>query len=412
MKKNIFHFFLLVIVVSSSFAQNHKVYCKTQQGECDKGLKEEGTITNGKKEGYWKYYYCCVIRQDVMEEGQYENDKRKGIWKYYDVGGYMSKVVTFVDGLENGDFTGYHMGGELKYTGHYADGKLKVRREFYREGQKKIIENFETGEITTYYQNGQIESDGFYEKENWRFKTKELKEYYQNGKLKRIGIFNNDKETGMWKMYHSNGKLKATGEMGNGLRIGKWLQYHDNGQLSGSGEYLANNPLSNSWITYDNKGQKNGINCPEPTEWDYLYLCNTISNRIKPNDATNYLTGYEEKLGLLAAVDAKKDNPEDIKKKMQNFWNAYKTKCKCDAINFIVPNGNILKFLVEQNMFDTQEILIEEYGLDFNFIDPADNINLLDFLITRKARYKSSSLENKYQQLIDLLISIGGKTSK
>ena len=57
-----------ITCATSSWAQNHKVFCDKNE----KYLKEEGTITNGKKEGFWKFYNKDT--GTFIDSVEYEND--------------------------------------------------------------------------------------------------------------------------------------------------------------------------------------------------------------------------------------------------------------------------------------------------------------------------------------------------
>ena len=401
---------LLINWTISVTAQNHRVMCDNSNSLCNKGLLEEGTITNGKKEGYWKFFYCCLIKQDVSEEGRYENDLRIGLWKFHSVDGYVYQIVPYVNGLRNGDFTGYHQFGEIQYKGTYKNDELVGERtEFYKNGKIKGIENFNTGETTFYYENGKIKETGFYTLKEWE-KTNEWKEYYENGKLKSVGSFANSERNGLWKEYYSNGKINTSGEMLTSRRFGKWEIYFDNGQLNGTGMYKeGGEPLADSWVTYDRNGQKNGINIPEPNDYEIRLLCSGAANRLKPKDINNYVIHFEERLAIMSGVNVDKDSREVIIKKIQTFWNAYKTNCKCDALSFKVPNGNFLKFLVSVNMISELELLTDEYKLDLNFIDPADGLTLCEYLnevVIESKSQANSSYAKIYEDHINFLDAI------
>jgi len=388
----------IITSASSSWAQNHKVFCDVN----GKYLKEEGTITNGKKEGYWKFYSCFEIAGRVnlvQSEGLYKNDQKVGLWKYYnDVTlSSIGKIVPFVDGVEEGEFTEYYLDGEIKYKGFYVKGKLKGEgKEFYTNGKIKEIENFNTGKISRFFENGKVKETGFV----------------------KYGEYINER-TGEWKEYYENGKLKSVGIYSSGNRVGNWQQYHDNGQLSGSGMYKDGGvPLPDSWATYDRSGQKDGLNIPEPQESDYKAICGGIAVRAKSSQNHSYWTEYwyEMKLLQMACFNLDVDDVEIAKKKLQIFWSKYKTSCKCDALDFGLPNGNLLKFALSQHMPDVIETLADTYGLDINFTDPADGLNLLDYIIGEIERLKkltnSAGSIKVYEDYKARVIGLGGKSNR
>lgn len=396
MKTKALCIFFIIICATSSWAQNHKVFCDRNE----KYLKEEGTISNGKKEGYWKFYSCFeIVANRIQSEGMYKNDLKVGLWKQYDDVTLccLAKTETFVDGLGEGEFTEYYRGGEIKYKGFYVKGKKKGEgKEFYKNGKIKEIENFDTGEITQFFENGKVEKNGFV----------------------KYGEYISER-SGEWKEYHENGKLKSIGIYSASNRTGKWQLYHDNGQLEGTGIYKDDGvPLPDSWTTHNRSGQKDGINIPQPQESDYKLLCAHIGTRAKASTETKYFTeyAYEQKLLEMACFNLDLDDEEVAKKKIQIFWNKYKTSCKCDALSFQVQNGNLLKFAISQNMPGVVETLADTYDLDINFIDAADGLNLLDFINSEIARMKklinSEGSIRVWEECKAGVIGLGGKSNK
>ena len=110
------------------------------------------------------------------------------------------------------------------------------------------------------------------------------------------------------------------------------------------------------------------------------------------------------------------DDLETAKLKIQAWWNKYKSKCKCDSVNFTVPNGNLLKFSINQSMPDFIDTLVSNYGLDINFIDPADGKNVLDYLNDEIERFKIARISKGsikvYEDYRLSLIRLGAKPSK
>jgi antitoxin component YwqK of YwqJK toxin-antitoxin module len=393
MKKTAFCILFIIINSTSSWAQNHKVYCD----KAEKYLKEQGTMTNGKKEGYWKFYECFdIVANIVQSEGMYKNDLKVGLWKYNNAvtARSLEKTISYVDGLEEGEFTEYYLDGAIKYKGFYVKGKKKGEgKEFYENGKIKEIENFDDGKITKFFENGKVKETGF---------------------VKYVEY--SSERTGEWKEYYENGKLKSTGSYSSGYRVGKWEQYHDNGQLSATGMYKDSSiPVPDSWTTFNRSGQKDGLNIPEPQEGDYKAVCADISARTKsPAALAEFIEYYYEKRFLeMACVNIGIDNEETAKKKLQLFWNKYKTKCKCDTLDFSISNGNFLKFSISQKMPEVIELLADTYGLDVNFIDPKDGLNLLDWINQEINNPRNSEDYKKvWREYRTRVIDVGGKLSK
>ena len=128
------------------------------------GLKEEGTLKNGKPNGLWKEYYTS---------GQW---KSKGTWK---------------DGKRDGLFKGYYENGQIELEGTYNNGKRNGLWISYNrdDGDVESETMFEDGERTTEKfsgQDSQFRIERIYEDD----KVKNQKVYDKNnGKILREETF-------------------------------------------------------------------------------------------------------------------------------------------------------------------------------------------------------------------------------
>ena len=160
-----------------------------------------------------------------------------------------------------------------------------------------------------------------------------------------------------------------------------------------------------------------GDTCNPPTEADIRLWCGDIvtKSKVYGEEAEFYDYLYEKRLWQMACVDAKNDSEETIKKKIVAWWNKYKLDCYCNSPTFGVPNGGILKFAISQRHIDFIRVLAN-YDLDINFIDPANNNNLLDYLNEEIAKIRlngsSSTTIEIYEKYKRTLISLGAKPSK
>jgi hypothetical protein len=125
---------------------------------------------------------------------------------------------------------------------------------------------------------------------------------------------------------------------------------------------------------------------------------------------------YEKRWWDMAGAKMGIDNEETAKKKIQLWWDKYKTSCTFSTVGFNVENGNILKYAVCQSFLDFIETMVLNYDLDINFIDPADNRNLLDYVNDEIERLKHDGVSKTsvevYNRYRLKLIALGAKTSK
>ena len=66
--------------------------------------------------------------------------------------------------------------------------------------------------------------------------------------------------------------------------------------------------------------------------------------------------------------------------KISKWWDKYKTLFCCQSSNFNVEKGGILKFAVVLGFAPFLETIVGTYQMDINYIDPADNGNVLDYV--------------------------------
>ena len=158
--------------------------------------------------------------------------------------------------------------------------------------------------------------------------------------------------------------------------------------------------------------------CREPLIKDFRMLCGDLVSKEKVHEEEEtdfYEYEYERRIFNLACVNVRIDSEETIKQKVRLWWEKYKTKCKCDSTTFDQPNGNILKFSISQSHPLFIEFLASN-NADINFIDPADNRNVLDYLNDLIAKLKvngsSKTTIQIYEKYRKNIISVGAKPSK
>jgi hypothetical protein len=164
--------------------------------------------------------------------------------------------------------------------------------------------------------------------------------------------------------------------------------------------------------------RQDGDTCKEPSVSDYKLLCSEMTAKTKAigtaTDTVEYR--YEQIIWKVACAKMGRDDLETAKRKIQVWWNKYKTNCKCDSINFTVPNGNLLKFSINQSLPDFINTLVVNYDLDINFIDPTDGKNVLDYLNDEIQRFKDDGISKAsikiYEDYRITLIKLGAKPSK
>ena len=123
---------------------------------------------------------------------------------YYD-GGELDEIGEYINGLKDGKWGRFHVGGSLKQEEIYKLGKLIEVSDFYlSDGNVFKNESFDNG-------NG------------------ELFDYYEDGNIFSIAKYKNGLLNGMYSEYHTNGKISQSGMYKNGEKSGTWNEYNRRG---------------------------------------------------------------------------------------------------------------------------------------------------------------------------------------
>ena len=157
----------------------------------------------------------------------------------------------------------------------------------------------------------------------------------------------------------------------------------------------------------------------DPSASDIKSLCDCIAIKEKPTGraAEHYDWAWERRLMALAGTSIETDGFDLATKKLQCFWEKYKTKFRCQSSTFNVERGSLLKFAICLNFTPLFETMVGNYGMDINFIDPADNRNVLDYVIDElknaiKTQVSQHPKVKVYREYKELLEEYGGKPSK
>ncbi len=111
-------------------------------------------------------------------------------------------------------------------------------------------------------------------------------------------------------------------------------------------------------------------------------MCDCIAIQEKPaeQDKEDFEYGFEKRLMNMAGANIPKDSREAATDKISKWWNKYKTLFRCYSISFNIENGSILKYSVIWGFKPFLENIVGLYNMDINFIDPADNRSLFDYV--------------------------------
>lgn len=120
--------------------------------------------------------------------------------------------------------------------------------------------------------------------------------------------------------------------------------------------------------------------CAAPEKVDYVQICAYSKEKKRASSDSEFTYLFEQKLLQMSCAVEGKDSPEVIKLKINKMWDTYRTKFSCDSLGFHIPNGNVLKFTLNFNFPDFIYYMVDNYDLDMDFKDPADNKTVFDYL--------------------------------
>lgn len=275
-------------------------------------ISSEGTLRNGKPDGYWKTYYengrlkSEGNRKDFLldgpwifysEEGDttmlvhYEKDLKNGLRKIY-----MSDEV-LVELLDKGTRVGtshrydrrYHLLQDIPIKDGYEHGLSPVYDTTgrlieiitYKKGfvtSREVINRYDTqgrkhGYWKEYYPNFELKSEIYYKH---GLRNGFYKVYDEKGNLLLITKYVNDveeviasemKPLQMQHEYYPNGRIKREASFRDGKREGTWREFDENGNVINAQIY-KNGTLVQSGVM-DTDGTRRG-------EWVELYPDSTL----------------------------------------------------------------------------------------------------------------------------------------
>jgi antitoxin component YwqK of YwqJK toxin-antitoxin module len=189
------------------------------------------TFVNGKEDGADTTYYETGCIKVIRE---HKVGKENGIWTFYfDSTQHVAWRKGFRDGVEHGEHIIFGKTGDTVLREVYKLGLLNGPREtYYGPGLPKEIARYKEGlldgENVSYFQNGN-------KSKHLRFvngqKQGRQEYFYSSGDMMRYEIYDKNQKNGQFKSFFIGGELQAEENWVTGLRHGYFRNYHTNGRL-------------------------------------------------------------------------------------------------------------------------------------------------------------------------------------
>jgi antitoxin component YwqK of YwqJK toxin-antitoxin module len=168
-------------------------------------LSSEGTMRDGKPDGYWKTYN---EKGFLKSEGNRKFFLLDSVWKFYDDSARLLVSITYLADKKNGLKTTYRE-GEIVSENFVNDVKQGPTTYYYPDGKVRLIINFVSGlengvarelapdgSVITYmeYKKGFLVSrERINRKDSKGLKQGRWKYFYDNFNLKLEGVYKDDK---------------------------------------------------------------------------------------------------------------------------------------------------------------------------------------------------------------------------
>ncbi len=257
----------------------------------------EGTLVNGKPDGWWKSYdeegnlISEGNRKDFLldslwtfyKNGQkyltvnYKKDKKEGEQVLYSSRDYT--VTTWHEDTIVGAVLTYDTAGWLKKSVPYVDGKPHgMAKEFDKDGLVIVITKYYHGVMSRSERINRTDKNGN-KQGSWKY-------FWDNGNLKMEASYFNNKKHGFFKYYDENGDFLYVEKYTNDVleedaketkQLDKRMTYHSNGKPAIIATYYNDQPeglrrefdttgkvikgyiFENGWLRYEGITDLNGL---------------------------------------------------------------------------------------------------------------------------------------------------------
>ena len=138
-------------------------------------------------------------------------------------------------------------------------------------------------------------------------------------------------------------------------------------------------------------------------------LCTAVYDNTparRPDDRTQYT--FQEMMREAACVDAG-DSAELEASKIRSMWDSHPEWFRCNAVNFDLPGGDILKYSVRTRTFEFINEALDSWKLDFNHVADESGWTLLDYIENEMGENVGTDIYSQLLMYRDLIVDAGAK---
>lgn len=218
---------LLLIVNNNVFAQKADSTWQATYRFENGTVSSEGTLRNGKPDGYWKSFY---MNGNLKTEGNRKDFLLDGVWKFYTEEGLLYLSINYKDDKKDGQRISYQGTQPYKIELFVQDLKQGQTKEFFADGTLKKVTPFTDGRekgqgyeydstglviaLQTYKAGVLVKEQQINRRDGQGLKKGIWMTFHENDATQTEGIYVNDLKHGYWKYYKPDGNL---------IRLEKWI---------------------------------------------------------------------------------------------------------------------------------------------------------------------------------------------
>ena len=212
-------------------------------------LKQQGWVSNGKKEGTHYLYYQSGFLRSVTN---YLNGKLHGVQKYYFFTGEVKQQVEYFHGTMNGQMDRRSIEGEIIFQCFFVDNKREgvcyeavgadqtwsTYSKGLLNGSRLEIKASNKTCVVTEYRNNRRHGDS--------------KVFTLEGALLQHSRYQEDRLEGDFIEY-SKDLIQSKGTFKDGLKHGDFITYYSDGKIQTKAQYKNNKQID--WKAFDQNGR-------------------------------------------------------------------------------------------------------------------------------------------------------------
>ncbi len=294
----------------------------------DNGSKSsEGTMRDGKADGYWKNYYK---NGNIKIEGNRKNFQLDSIWNFYSERGKITKSVNYLESKKNGFTLTYDTNQHVIYKESFVnDIKQGISSSYYPSGKIKQITPYVKGRPDGYayeysedsvlisiikYQGGILANiEKLNRKDELGKKQGIYKSFYDDGKVKEEKKYKDDVIDGYVKTYDIKGNLTNTEKFNNGkvvknapelAKLDVYHEFYEDGTMKYEGGYINGMPVGTHYH-YKQKMFCDSLSISRDDTSDVMIKKYVCRNKAVPDSGITYNEGVKIEYGAVDSMRIK-----------------------------------------------------------------------------------------------------------